>query len=78
MNTGEVYKSLVFVYTDFYDGLYTKDQLKFMLRRLHKNNPHISSDEFAQLCLEAQWENASEEDYENTRKINEESCLEES
>lgn len=75
MNTGEVYKSLVFIYTDYFDGLYSKEQLKFMLRKLHTDNPQISSNEFAQFCLEAQWENASEKDYEYTRKINEESCL---
>lgn len=73
MNKEKLYTILVNIYIDYFDGLCTKEQLKFMLRKLHKTYPQISSNEFTQLCLDAQWENATEEDYEKTRKINEES-----
>lgn len=72
MGKGTLYNSLVNIYTDYFDGLYNNEQLKFMLKKLHENNPQISINEFAQICLDAQWENASEKDYEETRKINEE------
>lgn len=77
MNKTEIYPMLVNIYTDYFDGLYTKDQLKFMLRKLHIEYPQISSNEFAKLCLDAQWENASEKDYEETRRVNEEIATEE-
>lgn len=55
----KLYPILVNIYTDYFD---TKEQLKFMLRKLYKAYSKISSNEFAQLCLDAQWENATEKD----------------
>lgn len=73
MTKEKLYHVLVNIYTDYFDGLYSEHQLKFMLRKLHKEYPQLSSNEFAQLCLDAQWENATEKDYEETRKRNAES-----
>ncbi len=72
MQKETLYETLVNIYTDYFDGLYNKAQLNFMLRNLRKENPEISGSEFAELCLDAQWEDATEEDYEKTRKVNEE------
>lgn len=72
----KLYSILCSIYTDYFDGLYTEQQLKFMLRKLHIEYPQFSSNEFAQLCLDAQWENATEKDYEETRKRNAESSCE--
>jgi hypothetical protein len=70
MTKEKIYPVLVNIYTDYFDGLYSEQQLKFMLKKLHNEYPQLSSNEFAQLCLDAQWENATEKDYEETRKIN--------
>ncbi|WP_286230577.1 hypothetical protein [Neobacillus mesonae] len=77
MTREKIYPILVNIYTDFFDGLYTKEQLKFMLRKIHLAYPEINSNDFAELCLDAQWENATEKDYEETKKINEERSGEE-
>lgn len=71
MSKKTLYISLVNIYTDYFDGLYNDGQLKFMLRKIHNDHPEININEYAQLCLDAQWENASERDYEVTKKINE-------
>jgi hypothetical protein len=71
MTKDKLYPILVNIYTDYFDGLYTEQQLKFMLKKLHVEDPKFSSNEFAQFCLDAQWENATDKDYEETRKINE-------
>lgn len=70
MTKEKLYQILVSIYTDYFDGLYSEQQLKFMLRKSHKKYPQFCINEFAQLCLEAQWENATEKDYEETRKVN--------
>jgi hypothetical protein len=72
MTKDKLYPILISIYTDYFDGLYTEQQLKFMLNKLHKAYSEIPSNEFAQLCFDEQWENATEKDYEVTRKINEE------
>jgi hypothetical protein len=73
MTKEKIYPILVNIYTDYFDGLYTEQQLKYMLSKLHATYPEISINEFAQLCLDAQWENATDKDYEETSKINKES-----
>lgn len=69
MTKETVFKSLVNIYSDFYDGLYTKQQLKFMINQVHKQTEMDIAD-FAELCLEAQWHEATEDDYEATREAN--------
>ncbi|WP_017754068.1 hypothetical protein [Calidifontibacillus oryziterrae] len=67
MDRETIMKKLEAIYTDYFDGLYCTNQLKFMLNMLHKKTD-IGIQEWAEMLLDAQWKNATEEDYESKRK----------
>lgn len=67
MKKQDVIKSLESIYLDYYDGLYTEAQLKFMLNELHKQTA-FSISEWSEMILDAQWKYATEEDYEIKRQ----------
>jgi hypothetical protein len=63
----ELKKSLEHLYLEYYDGLYTEHQLKYMLLKLYKQS-NLSDTRWAELILDAQWKHATEEDYEIKRR----------
>ncbi|MEH7108844.1 hypothetical protein [Bacillus sp. JJ1764] len=67
MNREDIMKNLESIYTDYFDGLFNINQLKFMLNKLHKQTD-IEINEWAEMLLDAQWKNATEDDYEKKRQ----------
>lgn len=67
MNKEQIRVNLEALYLDYYDGLYTEQQLKYMLLKLYKV-ANIDSNEWSEMILDAQWKYATEEDYELKRK----------
>mgnify|MGYP001274114372 CR=1 FL=1 len=66
MVKSEIKKNLEAIYIDFYDGLYNESQLKHMLLKLYKKS-NVSSSEWSEMVLDAQWKNATEKDYAEKR-----------
>jgi antitoxin component of RelBE/YafQ-DinJ toxin-antitoxin module len=62
MNKETTFNALVNVYLDEKEGLMTKQQLKLMIKQIAKKTA-LGFEEFAELCLDAQWHQATEEDY---------------
>lgn len=63
----ELKKSLEQLYLDYYDGLYTEHQLKFMLLKLYKQS-NLSDTRWSELILDVQWKYPTGEDYEIKQK----------
>ncbi|MGF9715056.1 hypothetical protein [Paenibacillus naphthalenovorans] len=66
MKKSEVQTHLEALYIDYYDGLYTDQQLKQMLTKLYKA-VDLTSQEWSEMILDAQWKYASDRDYELKR-----------
>ncbi|MCK8487007.1 hypothetical protein M0651_07485 [Paenibacillus sp. MBLB2552] len=66
MKKSEVQTHLEALYIDYYDGLYTDQQLKQMLTKLYKS-VDLTSQEWSEMILDAQWKYASDRDYELKR-----------
>ncbi|WP_127484297.1 hypothetical protein [Paenibacillus ehimensis] len=62
MNVDEIKRNLEALYIDYYDGLYSERQLKFLLKRAYKKY-NVPIDQWSELILEAQWKHATETDY---------------
>lgn len=62
MEKQEIRATLESLYNEYYDGLYSEEQLKAELKTLYLGIS-ISADEWSELILDAQWKNASEKDY---------------
>lgn len=41
MTKDKLYPKLVNIYTDYFEGLYTEQQLKFMLKKYTLNTPNL-------------------------------------
>ena len=67
MDIEEIKRNLEAIYLDYYDGVYTDRQLKTMLLNLYKKC-NVSSSQWSELILDAQWRYATEQDYENKIK----------
>ncbi|MCR2805385.1 hypothetical protein [Paenibacillus soyae] len=63
----EMMTKLETIYADYYDGLYSEDQLKTMLKRLYSES-QIDITKWSEMLLDAQWKYATEEDYRNKRE----------
>lgn len=59
----EIQKRLEKIYLDYFDGLYTDHQLKFMLSQLFKQC-EVPEGQWSNIILDAQWKYGTEEDYE--------------
>lgn len=66
LKKSEVQTHLEALYIDYYDGLYTDQQLKQMLTKLYKS-VDLTSQEWSEMILDAQWKYASDRDYELKR-----------
>lgn len=76
MNINQIKKNLEAIYLDYYDGLYTDNQLKTMLLNLYKQS-NVTSPQWSELILDAQWKYATDKDYENKIKQLEQESREE-
>lgn len=66
MDINDVKINLEALYIDYYDGLYSEQQLKLMLMKIFHNSD-ISVDKWSELVLDAQWKHATEADFEAKR-----------
>lgn len=64
MEIDQIKKNLEAIYLDYYDGLYSDHQLKTMLLNLYKQS-NVTSSQWSELILDAQWKYATDQDYEN-------------
>lgn len=68
MEIEEIRTNLESLYLDYYDGLYSDKQLKIMLLNLYKKC-NVSSSQWSELILDAQWKYATEQDYQEKKTI---------
>ncbi len=67
MQIEEIRDNLEAIYLDYFDGLYTDQQLKMMLLNLYKKCD-IDITEWSELILDAQWKHATDQDYKDKIK----------
>lgn len=69
----QIESALEAIYLDYYDGLYTEQKLKYVLKALYIK-ANIDINEWSEMILDAQWKYATEDDYEKKRKELEENA----
>jgi hypothetical protein len=69
MSKEEIMESLESIYQDYYDGLFTEEQLKSMLLRVQQKSNITDIQEWSEMLLDAQWKHASFADYEKKKKL---------
>jgi hypothetical protein len=67
VNKEQIESVLEAIYLNFYDGLYTEEQLKYTLKKLYLK-ANVTVNEWSELILDTQWKYATEEDYEKKRR----------